>query len=97
MLNSALSKDLIPYSKFTVYESRLRQLRHCMDSQKPRDFRQLWNDNRDSLTYYTFWGVILFGGVGILLAFFSLAVGVAQAVAGFKALQLASPPVAVPS
>jgi len=96
-INTRFRRPHVDREYASMLNSALRQLRHYMDSQKPRDFRQLWNDNRDSLTYYTFWGVILFGGVGILLAFFSLAVGIAQAVAGFKALQLASPPVAVPS
>jgi hypothetical protein len=97
MIDAALNKESVAYNKFPVYESRLRELRYYMDSQKPRGLRQLWSDNRDSLSYYTFWGVILFGGMGILLAFFSLAVSIAQTVASFKALQLASPPAAVPT
>jgi hypothetical protein len=34
-----------------------------MDSQKPQGLRQLWEDSRDSLNYYTFWGVITFSSV----------------------------------
>jgi hypothetical protein len=71
---------------FLLFETRLRQLRHYMDEQKPRGFRQLWKDNRDSLNYYTFWGVIVFGGLSVLLALFSLAVSVAQTVASFREL-----------
>jgi hypothetical protein len=90
ILTASLSKNSIPYAHFPVFETRLRQLRHYMDSQKPRGFRQLWHDKRDSLNYYTFWGVIIFGGVSVFLAFFSLAVSVAQTVASFRALQLSS-------
>jgi hypothetical protein len=80
------NKQPIPYARFPLFETRLRQLRHYMDGQKPRGFRQLWKDNRDSLNYYTFWGVIVFGGLSVILALFSLAVSIAQTVASFRAL-----------
>ena len=86
VFEAARSKRLVPYAQFPVFENRLRQLRHYMDSQKPRGIRQLWRDKRDTLNYYTFWGVIIFGSLSIFLAFFSLAVSVAQTVASFKAL-----------
>ena len=81
VLVGALNKELVTYARFPIFETRLRQLRHYMDSQKPRGFRQLWKDNRDSLNYYTFWGVIIFGLLSVFLAFFSLAVSVAETVA----------------
>jgi hypothetical protein len=92
ILTASLNKNTIPYSQFPAFETRLRQLRSYMDSQKPRGIRQLWHDNRDSLNYYTFWGVIIFGGLSVFLALFSLAVGIAQAVASFQALHLSSSP-----
>lgn len=85
-LDSALNKETISYASFPTFETRLRQLRHYMDSQKPRGILQLWKDKRDTLNYYTFWGVIIFGSLSIFLAFFSLAVSVAQTIASFKAL-----------
>ncbi|KAH6704050.1 hypothetical protein BKA61DRAFT_181952 [Leptodontidium sp. MPI-SDFR-AT-0119] len=84
--SGAFTKELIPYAQFPIFETRLRQLRFYMDSQKPRGIRQLWKDKRDTLNYYTFWGVIIFGFLSIFLAFFSLAVSIAQTVASFKAL-----------
>lgn len=84
--------DQLRYSDFPVLENRLRQLRHYMDSQKPLTLWQLWKDKRDTLNYYTFWGVIFFGGLSVFLALFSLAVSIAQAVASFKALNLAPMP-----
>jgi hypothetical protein len=92
VLGAALNKDPVSYAQFPVFETRLRQLQHYMGSQKPRGLRQLWKDNRDSLNYYTFWGVIVFGLLSVFLAFFSLAVSVAQTVASFRALELATPP-----
>jgi hypothetical protein len=92
ILKAAVKKDLVSYDRFPVFETRLRQLRHYMDSQKPQSLFQLWEDSRDSLSYYTFWGVIIFGLLSVFLAFFSLAVSVAQTVAAFRALELANPP-----
>jgi hypothetical protein len=79
-------KDELPYSDFPLLETRLRQLRHYMDTQKPRGLRQLWRDKRDSLNYFTFWGVIIFGVSSLLLALFSLLVEIAQTIASFKSL-----------
>lgn len=71
---------------FPIYEHRLLALRLFMDQQTPRTLQQLWQDNRDSLAFYTFWGVIIFGGVSVILAAFSLALSVAQTVASYKIL-----------
>ncbi|KAE9379579.1 hypothetical protein N431DRAFT_553742 [Stipitochalara longipes BDJ] len=86
MAETSSNKTPISYELFPIYQNRLRELRHYMDNQKPRGLRQLWKDNRDSLNYYTFWGVIVFGGLSLLLALLSLAMSVAQAVASFRAL-----------
>ncbi len=87
VIQSTLRKESLAYSSFPIYEKRLRELRAYMDSSKPQGLRQLFRDNRDILTYYTFWGVIVFGTLSVMLAVFSLAVSVAQTVAGYRALQ----------
>jgi hypothetical protein len=61
-----------------------------MDTQKPRGLWQLWRDKRDSLGYFAFWGVIIFGVSSLLLALFSLMEGIAQTLASFKSLGLSS-------
>ena len=76
----------VPYSYFGRYEDRLRVLRHYMDTRKPTGLRNLWHDRRDSLTYWTFWAVITFGGLSVVLAALGLAVGIIQAYASLKAL-----------
>jgi hypothetical protein len=86
MAQAIQNKSQLSYSQFPVFETRLRQLSQYMSSQKPRGVVQLWKDNRDSINYYTFWGVIIFGGLSVFLAFLSLAVSVAQTVASFRAL-----------
>ncbi|KAH9206645.1 hypothetical protein DL95DRAFT_450742 [Leptodontidium sp. 2 PMI_412] len=88
----ARDRDQLRYADFPILEARLRQLRHYMDSRTPSTLRQLWNDKRDTLTYYTFWGVIIFGGLSVFLAFFSLSIGIAQTIAAFKTLAITTPP-----
>lgn len=87
---ATFNKTPIAFVEFPVLETRLRQLRHYMDNQKPRGIRQLWRDNRDSSNYYTFWLVVAFGLLSLTLAMFSLAVSVAQAWASFRALDTSS-------
>jgi hypothetical protein len=83
-------KSQFRYIDFPIFEDRLRQLRHYMDTQKPRTFRQMWKDKRDTSNYFTFWAVMIFGSLSVLLALLSLAVSIAQTVASFKALNLSA-------
>ncbi|TID14265.1 hypothetical protein E6O75_ATG09344 [Venturia nashicola] len=78
----------LAYDAFTVYEQRLRYLRKHMDDCKPKDFWGLVYDRRNTLQYYTFWSVIAVGFLSILLGLMSLAVGIAQAVFAYRALNL---------
>ena len=87
IVKSTLRGESLMYSSFPIYEMRLRELRAYMDSIKPHGLHQLLRDNRDSITYYTFWGVIVFGTLSVVIAFFALGVSVAQTVASFRALQ----------
>ena len=80
------------YSDFPIYEKRIRQLRAYMNAREPRGLRELWRDNRDSLNYYTFWGVIIFGACTVFLAVISVAISSAQTVAAFKALNTSPSP-----
>jgi hypothetical protein len=91
ILGVALRKGFVPYAQFPIFETRLRQLRHYMDNHKPRGFRQLWVDRRDSLKYYTFWGAIIIGVLAILLTLASLVMSIAQTVASFRALDRGAP------
>lgn len=90
--NAALNKTSIAFAEFPVLETRLRQLRHYMDTQRPRGIRRLWRDKRDSSNYYTFWLVVGFGLLSVTLAMFSLAVSAAQTWASFRALDMSSSP-----
>jgi len=74
---------------FPVLRSRLAILSHQMSSMKPRGWKELWKDKRDSAQdkrdsaqWLTFWAVIVIGGAGILLSLIQVllqAVQLAQA------------------
>ena len=75
------------YDLFPHFAARIVKLRRYMDRRKPRGWRQLYRDNRDSLSYYTFWAVIFFGSLSLVLALLSTITGIVQAWASVKALQ----------
>lgn len=74
------------FVKYDIWGDRLRQLKAYMDGQKPGGIRGLWVDKRDSSQWFTFWAVVIFGSIGLLLSFLGLIVGIVQAVGTFKAL-----------
>ncbi|TGO58994.1 hypothetical protein BCON_0049g00480 [Botryotinia convoluta] len=90
IIKSKQDKSTIAYSNFGMFEDRVRDLRQYMDHQKPHGLRQLLQDSRDALNYYTFMGVIIFGLLTVFLALASFFVGVAQTYAAFKALDMSS-------
>lgn len=53
---------------FPIYRSRLAVLICHLNARKPRSWKELWQDKRDSASWLTFWVVLIFGGLGILLA-----------------------------
>ena len=53
---------------FSIYRSRLAVLMCHLNARKPRSWKELWHDKRDSASWLTFWVVLIFGGLGILLA-----------------------------
>lgn len=89
MVREAIERNKqLDYRDFWVYRERIRILREYMDDRKPRDFWGLVYDRRNTLQYYTFWSVIAVGLLSILLGLMSLAVGIAQAVFAYRALNL---------
>lgn len=75
--------ERMSFSQFPIYGGRLRALRAYMDAQQPKGLRALWRDRRNSNTYYTFWFVVIFGSLSVLLATCALAVSIAQTWATF--------------
>lgn len=58
---------------FPILGAKLQSLSEHVRLQEPRTLRQIWNDKRNTLQWWTFWAVIIFGAV-------ATALGVAQTV-----------------
>jgi len=54
---------------FPILGNRLLPLMQHLSQRRPRTWRELWNDKRDSASWFTFWAVLIIGGVGLMLAF----------------------------
>ncbi|EMD90821.1 hypothetical protein COCC4DRAFT_159196 [Bipolaris maydis ATCC 48331] len=67
-----LSKD------FPILRSRLATLAYHFSNKRPRTWKELWNDKRNSASWFTFWAVLIFGGIGIILAFVQVVLQIVQ-------------------
>ncbi|KAI9668387.1 MAG: hypothetical protein M1831_001141 [Alyxoria varia] len=52
-----------------ILKSRVVNLQRYLSQKKPRTWRELWHDKRDSAQWFTFWAVLMIGGLGVVLAF----------------------------
>ena len=75
------------FSHFPRFGNRLRELKFYMDNQKPTGWYQMWKDKRDKAQHVTFWAVLIFGSISIVLALISVAVSSAQTAAAFKSIK----------
>ncbi|KAI4241425.1 MAG: hypothetical protein L6R40_004601 [Gallowayella cf. fulva] len=80
--------ERITHLEFPHYWHRLRELRNYMDSRQPTGFLALWRDRRNTNAYFTFWLVVIFGGLGVVLGFGTLAVAILQAWGQLQSLHL---------
>jgi hypothetical protein len=67
-----LSKD------FPILQSKLAVLAHQFSSKRPRTWKELWSDRRDSASWFTFWIILIVGGIGIILAFTQVILQIVQ-------------------
>ena len=81
------SESMRSFSHFPRFSSRLREIKFYMDNQRPSGWYQMWKDKRDRVQYVTFWAVLVFGTISIILALVSVAVSSAQTVAAFQSIQ----------
>lgn len=63
---------------FPLFGQRLAKLQEFTLRQQPSRLRDLWRDRRNPLQWYTFWAVLIFGCMSIIIALLQLAVAVAQ-------------------
>jgi hypothetical protein len=83
--SSSLS-EMETFSAYPIFGDRLREHKSYMEKQRPKNFKQLLKDRRDTGAYWAFWAVIVVGSLSIVLALMSIALASAQTVAAFKAL-----------
>ncbi|KAF2017326.1 hypothetical protein BU24DRAFT_440329 [Aaosphaeria arxii CBS 175.79] len=67
-----LSKD------FPILRIRLAVLAHHFSNKRPKTWKELWNDKRDSASWFTFWAVLIVGGIAIILAFVQVILQIVQ-------------------
>ena len=63
---------------FPILRSKLAILHRHLENKKPRTWKALWQDRRDSASWLTFWAVIIIGGLGIILAFLQVVLQIVQ-------------------
>lgn len=63
---------------------RLMQLQKFNLRQRPSKLTDLWRDRRNALQWYTFWAVLIIGGMANLIAVLQLVVALYQTVPGPK-------------
>jgi hypothetical protein len=80
--------EALPYSRFPELGPLVQVLMEFMQKQKPRGFRALWRDKRDSNSWYTFWAAVILGIGAFILALAGLGLASAQTWASLKALHL---------
>lgn len=63
---------------FPMMQSKLDFLNTVIQHKEPRSFSQLWKDKRNTHQWYTFWAIIFYGTLGLVIALAQLAVAVIQ-------------------
>jgi hypothetical protein len=57
---------------------RLLKLHSYSVSQNPSKLKELWDDRRNPLQWFTFWAVIWFGGISIVLSLIQTGLSIGQ-------------------
>ncbi|KAF2722642.1 hypothetical protein K431DRAFT_266215 [Polychaeton citri CBS 116435] len=63
---------------FPIFGSRLAVLQEFNLKQQPSKLRDLWRDRRNPLQWYTFWAVLIIGGISNIIAILQLVVAIIQ-------------------
>ena len=63
---------------FPMLRCRIAVLQQQLATSKPRGWKELWRDKRDSAHWVTFWAVIIIGGLGLLLTLMQVILAIVQ-------------------
>jgi hypothetical protein len=55
-------------SSFQFLRTRLGRLKDYLDNMKPKTWREMWRDRRNSPEWWTFWTVLTVGSLGLTLS-----------------------------
>ncbi|KAL7892246.1 hypothetical protein HDV63DRAFT_272276 [Trichoderma sp. SZMC 28014] len=69
---------------FPIFGNRLAKLQEFTLRQHPSELTDLWRDRRNPLQWYTFWAVLIVGGVSIFLSIVQAGVSIAQLAISIK-------------
>ena len=67
---------------FPVLRCKIAVIINRLSNKRPRTWKQIWSDRRDSPNWYTFWALLLFGGVGMTLAFIQVMLQIVEIALG---------------
>lgn len=73
-------------SDFAVYGERLGKIQRYIGQRQPRRLLEMWRDRRNPEKFFTFWAVIIFGGVTVILSLVQIALTAGQLVLSYKQL-----------
>ena len=63
---------------FPMLRGRLVALEYYLSQRRPKTWKQLWQDRRDGGQWFTFWAILIVGGIGLLLAFIQTVLQILQ-------------------
>ena len=63
---------------FPMLRCRIASMSKQVASTKPRGWKELWRDKRDSAQWVTFWAVIIIGGFGLFLSLLQVILALVQ-------------------
>jgi hypothetical protein len=63
---------------FPMLRGRISALHYHLSTMKPRTWKELWRDKRDSAQWYTFWAVLVIGGLGVFFSFLQIILQILQ-------------------
>lgn len=63
---------------FPILRSRIATLNYYLSTRRPRTWKDLWRDKRDSAQWFTFWAVLIIGGLGLLFSFIQVVLQMVQ-------------------
>ena len=69
---------------FEYWHDRVVALKQVFDEARPANIRQLWYDRRQTHQWFTFWAVLLAGGVSTLLCLVQIVLGATQVWIAFR-------------